>query len=164
MSREHYIEKITERLNQLTKDELKDVSILTSAQLGVRQKVSEKQSIENEIVNLKSQLEKQQLETPEVPQFVADWYEKRKDHLEYHIWKYIRWWNDHEKDDFYNFMNGAHSNPIETLINMKNGYTVAKPKIIVSPCPVCGFEDVENNFCGVCGHKNEYVTADEVGE
>ncbi|WP_346349648.1 hypothetical protein [Lactococcus formosensis] len=40
------------------------------------------------------------------------------------------------------------------------GYIVAKPKTIVSPCPVCGFEDVENNFCGVCGHKNEYVTAD----
>lgn len=54
---------------------------------------------------------------------------------------------------------------INHLIKLKvNGYTVAKPETIVSPCPVCGFGDVENNFCGMCGHKNEYVTADEVGE
>lgn len=72
--------------------------------------------------------EKHQPEIPEVPQFVADWYEENKSYLEYRIWKYIRCWNDHEKDDFYDFMNGAHSNPIETLINMKNGYTVAKEK------------------------------------
>lgn len=68
MTREQYIENIKERLNGLTKDELKDVSILTSAQLGVRQKLAEKERIENEITNSKSRLDSQQ---PEIPEFVA---------------------------------------------------------------------------------------------
>ncbi|HGK8186743.1 TPA: DUF1642 domain-containing protein, partial [Streptococcus pyogenes] len=41
---------------------------------------------------------------PEVPQFVADWHEKYKDNLEYYIWEYIALWDNHEKDDFFDFM------------------------------------------------------------
>ncbi|MCI3860170.1 hypothetical protein V6B05_01855 [Lactococcus garvieae] len=37
-----------------------------------------------------------------------------------------------------------------------NGYTVETPKVIVTPCPVCGYEDVESNFCSICGRKNDY--------
>lgn len=79
---------------------------------------------QSEIEQLKSQLEKHQPEIPEVPQFVADWYEENKEHLEYRIWRYIRIWSELQKDDFYNFMNNNSLNPIETIIAMKNGYTV----------------------------------------
>ena len=37
----------------------------------------------------------EQLDEPQkvvVPQFVADWYEKHKDNLEYDIWEYILHW------------------------------------------------------------------------
>lgn len=73
MTKNDYIEKITQSLKHLTKDELKDVSILTTAQYGVRMKVAEKEYIEKEIANLTPQLQQQAL--PVVPEFVAEWIE-----------------------------------------------------------------------------------------
>ncbi|EIL9554530.1 DUF1642 domain-containing protein [Listeria monocytogenes] len=61
-----------------------------------------------------------------VPQFVADWYEKNKCDLEYSIWKYIRNWDYHEEDGFFNFMNDNDNESIKTLIKMKDGYEVEK--------------------------------------
>ncbi|ENM7962930.1 DUF1642 domain-containing protein, partial [Listeria monocytogenes] len=59
-----------------------------------------------------------------VPQCVADWYEDNKDKLDYSIWKYIRNWEYHEEDGFFNFMNDNDSKSIETLNKMRNGYEV----------------------------------------
>ncbi|CAK20623.1 DUF1642 domain-containing protein [Listeria welshimeri] len=61
-----------------------------------------------------------------VPQCVADWYEKYKCALEYSIWKYIRNWDYHEEDGFFNFMNDNDNESIKTLIKMQNGYEVEK--------------------------------------
>ncbi|EGU0985867.1 DUF1642 domain-containing protein [Listeria monocytogenes] len=61
-----------------------------------------------------------------VPQCVADWYEKNKCDLEYSIWKYIRNWDYHEEDGFFNFMNDNDNESIKTLIKMQNGYEVEK--------------------------------------
>lgn len=61
-----------------------------------------------------------------VPQCVADWYEKYKCDLEYSIWKYIRNWDYHEEDEFFNFMNDNDNESIKTLIKMQNGYEVEK--------------------------------------
>ena len=73
MTKNDYIEKITQNLEHLTKDELRDVAILTNAQFGVRLKVAEKEYWGKEIANLKSQLQQQAL--PVVPGFVAEWIE-----------------------------------------------------------------------------------------
>lgn len=73
MTKNDYIDKITQNLEHLTKDELKDVSILTTAQFGVRLKVAEKEYWEKEIADLKSKLQQQAL--PVVPEFVAEWIE-----------------------------------------------------------------------------------------
>ncbi|WMX69962.1 DUF1642 domain-containing protein [Lactococcus cremoris] len=70
MTKNDYIEKITQNLEHLTKDELKDVSILTTAQLGVRSKFAERQQLEHEIANLTPQLQQQAL--PVVPECVAE--------------------------------------------------------------------------------------------
>ena len=40
------------------------------------------------------------------------------------------------------------------LTALLNGFTVEKN--IVSPCPVCGYENVKSNFCSICGRKNDY--------
>ena len=77
-----------------------------------------------------------QLDEPEkvvVPQFVADWYEKHKDDLEYDIWEYILRWGKQQKSEFYEWMNHANNKPFQTLINMHQfGYEVEKePKYIV---------------------------------
>ncbi|KKW71846.1 hypothetical protein VN96_1831 [Lactococcus cremoris] len=69
MAKNDYIEKITQNLEHLTKDELKDVSILTTAQLGVRLKVAEKEYWEKEVEAIKSQLQQQSL--PVVPECVG---------------------------------------------------------------------------------------------
>lgn len=69
MTRKDYIEKITQNLEHLTKDELKDVAALTNAQFGVRLKVAEKEYWGKEIADLKSQLQQQAL--PVVPDFIG---------------------------------------------------------------------------------------------
>lgn len=62
-----------------------------------------------------------------VPQFVADWYEKHKDDLEYDIWEYILRWGKQQKSEFYEWMNHANNKPFQTLINMHQfGYEVEK--------------------------------------
>ncbi len=74
----------------------------------------------------------EQLDEPQkvvVPQFVADWYEKHKDDLEYDIWEYILYWNKQQKSEFYEWMNHASNKPIQTLVNMHQfGYEVEKEK------------------------------------
>ncbi|WP_270318372.1 DUF1642 domain-containing protein [Lactococcus petauri] len=105
---------------------------------------------------LKSQLEKQQPEIPEVPQFVADWYEENKGSLDYMIFETCRNLTDESTDEFENWFGYDNNKAITTLVYMKNGYTVESPKVIVTPCPVCGYEDVESNFCSICGRKNDY--------
>ena len=73
-----------------------------------------------------------QLDEPEkvvVPQFVADWYEKHKDDLEYDIWEYILRWGKQQKSEFYEWMNHANNKPFQTLANMHQfGYEVEKEK------------------------------------
>ena len=66
---------------------------------------------------------------PVVPQFVADWYEKHKDDLEYDIWEYILHWGKQQKSEFYEWMNHANNKPFQTLANMHQfGYEVEKEK------------------------------------
>lgn len=73
-----------------------------------------------------------QLDEPQkvvVPQFVADWYEKHKDNLEYDIWEYILHWGKQQKSEFYEWMNHANNKPFQTLANMHQfGYEVEKEK------------------------------------
>ena len=64
-----------------------------------------------------------------IPQFVADWYEKHKDDLEYDIWEYILHWGKQQKSEFYEWMNHANNKPFQTLANMHQfGYEVEKEK------------------------------------
>lgn len=64
-----------------------------------------------------------------VPQFVADWYEKHKDDLEYDIWEYILHWGKQQKSEFYEWMNHANNKPFQTLANMHQfGYEIEKEK------------------------------------
>lgn len=106
---------------------------------------------EDRIRELESQLDLQQPEIPEVPPFVADClalieandymisHEQATEHKEALVWL-----EDHQSK-------------LMLPKCLLYGYTVEKSKTIVSPCPVCRFEDVKANFCGICGHKNEYV-------
>lgn len=65
-------------------------------------------------------------EKPEVPQYVADWYEEHKDSLNESIWEYLVNWDDGSWNDFKKWMFPCDSNTaIQTLVNMHQfGYEV----------------------------------------
>lgn len=66
---------------------------------------------------------------PEVPQYVANWYEINKFDLEFNIWSYIFNWKDQSGTSFKTWMDYTSNNPIQTLINMRQfGYKVEKEK------------------------------------
>ncbi len=65
---------------------------------------------------------------PEVPQYVADWYEENKDNLDYNLWNYIMDWEDQEDDVFKNWFNNS-KEAFKTIINMHQfGYKINKEK------------------------------------
>ena len=73
--------------------------------------------------------ELKQLDEPQpvkVPQFVADWYEKKKHDLNHYIWDYIYNWNHQEESEFKRWMNCSITT-FQTLVNMHQfGYEVEK--------------------------------------
>lgn len=63
---------------------------------------------------------------PEVPQYVADWYEENKGNLDYNLWNYIMDWEDAEEDEFKRWVNNS-KDAFQTIINMHQfGYNVEK--------------------------------------
>lgn len=78
------------------------------------------------VLNILNQLDEPQ--KPVVKQFVADWYEKNKNNLDYNIWNYVCGWEDQERDEFKNWFD--HSNKaFQTIVNMHQfGYKIKKEK------------------------------------
>ena len=72
-----------------------------------------------------------QLDEPrkvKVKQFVADWYERNKNDLDYKIWDYIYNWEDQEESEFKNWFNCS-KEAFQTLVNMHQfGYEVEEEK------------------------------------
>lgn len=70
--------------------------------------------------------------TPEVPEYVAYWYEEHKDNLEYNIWDWMKYNLEPKKREnviFSQWLSKTVNNPVETLIKMKlYGYKVKKEK------------------------------------
>ena len=73
-----------------------------------------------------------QLDEPQkvtIPQFVADWYEKRKNNIDFEIWHYLHTFDSQKEDEFKKWMNKLGKKQIQTLINMHQfGYEVEKEK------------------------------------
>ena len=85
----------------------------------------DKTSTKSVILELQG-LEKSQ--KPVVPQFVADWYEKKKHDLNHYIWDYIYNWNHQEESEFKRWMNCSITT-FQILVNMHQfGYEVEEEK------------------------------------
>lgn len=81
-----------------------------------------------EVLTTVKLLNEAQPKIPEVPQFVADWYEENKGSLDYMIFETCRDLTDESTDEFEKWFGYDNNKAITTLVNMKNGYTVAKEK------------------------------------
>ena len=72
-----------------------------------------------------------QLDEPrkvKVKQFVADWYERNENDLDYNIWDYIYNWEGQEESEFKNWFNCS-KKAFQTLVNMHQfGYEVDEEK------------------------------------
>lgn len=85
-------------------------------------------------IALKSRIQPiiQQQPLPVIPPFVAEWYEKHKNNLEYSIYSINIDINDLTKEltDIQYWFNTRKNKPMETIFEMKRlGYTVEKPKL-----------------------------------
>ncbi|UTG79878.1 DUF1642 domain-containing protein [Lactococcus lactis] len=74
----------------------------------------------------------QQQALPVVPDFVAEWYEKKKNKLEIAVYSINtsidkKSFNDLTKIE--KWFEGVENKPIETIFKMKDGYTVEKPQL-----------------------------------
>lgn len=74
-------------------------------------------------------LTKSEPQKPVVPQFVAEWYEKHKNSLEFNIFDYVYRFDKKEESDLKNWFNDINTTPFQTLVNMHQfGYTVEEEK------------------------------------
>lgn len=63
---------------------------------------------------------------PAVPQYVADWYEKHKENIDYELWEYLVNWDNQSPDRFKEWLNTDYE-ATQTLVNMHQfGYEVEK--------------------------------------
>nr|DAF12081.1 MAG TPA: Protein of unknown function (DUF1642) [Caudoviricetes sp.] len=64
---------------------------------------------------------------PVVPQFVADWYEKHKNSLEFNIFDYVYRFDQNEESDLKDWFDDINTNAFQTLVNMHQfGYEIEK--------------------------------------
>lgn len=65
---------------------------------------------------------------PEVPAYVADWYEDNKGNLDYNLWNFIMDWEEQEPSEFINWFNRS-KEAFQTIINMHQfGYILKEEK------------------------------------
>lgn len=78
-----------------------------------------------------------ELEKPVVPQFVAEWYEKNKDGLEWSLYSLcVDFYKRELQDDLHNWFKYGDNKPIETLVKMKLfGYEIEKEKLYTVEIP-----------------------------
>lgn len=72
---------------------------------------------------------RRELNRPVVKQFVADWYEKHKNSLEFNMFDYVYQFDQNEESDLKDWFNDINTKPLQTLVNMHQfGYTVEEEK------------------------------------
>lgn len=100
-------------------------------------------------------------EKPVVPQFVADWYEKYKENIDYELWEYLVDWVNQEPSDFKEWLNTEYE-AFQTLVNMHQfGYEVEKePRYTVRIKGVDGYATHLNE--NIDNHEWFFASNDEI--
>lgn len=90
---------------------------------------------------------------PVVPQFVAEWYEKNKDGLEWNLYSLcVDFYKRELQDDLFDWFKYGDNKPIETLVKMKLfGYKVEKDKMYRVELPNPNGDSNRYGLCKVDG-------------
>lgn len=103
-------------------DKIKGLNLVNPDEYGDKYNEGVRHSLERTIAFFNKELE------PEVPQYVADWYEENKGNLDYNLWDYIMDWEDTEEDSFKRWVNNSNK-AFQTIINMHQfGYKIKEEK------------------------------------
>lgn len=88
---------------------------------------------------------------PVVPGFVAEWFERNKDNLEFAIWELcVDSYNAEAEPGIIDWIQCPENKPIETLIRMKDGYEVEKEllyEVIIGDLYLIKKFNNRNDFC-----------------
>lgn len=85
-------------------------------------------------IDLVESLELDEPQKPVVPKFVAEWFERNKDNLEFAIWELcVDSYNAEAEPGIIDWIQCPENNPIETLTRMKDGYEVEKEPLYMVP-------------------------------
>lgn len=100
---------------------------------------------------------------PEVPQYVADWYEEHKDNLELNLYRVIDLvpssYKDGELSKFEEWLVDEHTTPFKTLVNMHQfGYVISENKKYL--VKLKGFEE-SYNFLNYLKSNNLWLVQSE---
>lgn len=90
---------------------------------------------------------------PVVPKYVAEWYEKNKDGLEWNLYTFcVDFYKRELRDDLHNWFKYGDNKPIETLVKMKLfGYEVEKEKLYTVELPNPNGDSNRYGLCKVDG-------------
>lgn len=126
MNKRELIEHISSALDKYLKNTTFVKPVLTITEIAESNEVSLEFEVNKNCILLDDN--RQELNKPVVPHFVADWYEEHKDDLDYNIWNYVYEWENQEDFEFKNWFNHS-KKAFQTLVNMHQfGYTVEKEK------------------------------------
>lgn len=97
---------------------------------------------------------------PEVPQFVANWYEKHKNNFNFHVWDYVYMFDSKDESDFTRWLNDSSVDSFQTLVNMHQfGYKVEKVDLFRVKLANGGqylYTETSGNTYFTCVSKSEY--------
>lgn len=96
----------------------------------------------------------------EVPQFVADWYEKHKNNFNFRVWDYVYMFDSKDESDFTRWLNDSSVDSFQTLVNMHQfGYKVEKVDLFRVKLANGGqylYTERSGNTYFTCVSKSEY--------
>lgn len=103
-------------------DKIKGLNLVNPDEYGDKYNKGVRHSLARTIAFFNKEL------VPEVPQYIADWYESNKENLDYNLWNYIMDWEDTEEDNFKRWLNNSNK-AFQTIINMHQfGYKIKEEK------------------------------------